>query len=69
MFDSNNYDGDAEKALNRAKAEFAAVQQQIYIRDDRQIQTVLLLTARGDVIKRNVRGDFPDGPEPEDENN
>jgi hypothetical protein len=63
VFDSNNYEGDGAKALARAKAEFANVQNQIYTRDDRQIQTVLLLTARGDVVMRDCRGNFPQEPE------
>lgn len=66
VFDSNNYEGDTDKALARAKAEFANVQNQIYTRDDRQIQTVLLLTARGDVVMKDCRGNFPPDPEPEE---
>lgn len=68
VFDSNSYEGDTDKALRRAKGEFSDTVGAMYKRDDRQIQTVLLLTARGKVVMCECIGDFPETqPEPEPE--
>ena len=67
VFDSNSYEGDVDKALRRAKAEYNETLGGMYKRDDRQIQTVLLLTARGQVVMQDVIGNFAPDPEPEPE--
>jgi len=41
-FDSNNYDGDTDKALKRAMGDFSEVFGAFCKRDDRQLQTVIL---------------------------
>ena len=59
-FDSNNYNGDVENALKRANGDFSEVYGAFCKRDDRQIQTVLLVQANGQVIDRKSMGNFVD---------
>ena len=65
-FDSNNYDGDTDKALKRAMGDFAEVFGAFCKRDDRQMQTVILLQSNGQLIDRKCLGSLPT-PEPEPE--
>ena len=57
-FDSNSYSGDVEKALKRANSEFAEVFGAYCKRDDRQMQTVVLYQANGQIIDRKSLGNF-----------
>lgn len=58
IFDSNNYDGDVDKAKKRAIGEFHDTIGGLCKRDDRQIQTVILWTADGFVIDKWTDGHF-----------
>ena len=66
-FDSNNYSGDADKALKRAEGDFSEVWGAMCKRDDRMIQTVTLSSVDGFQIDRKSMGSFPVEPEPEPE--
>lgn len=66
VFDSNSYSGDTDKALKRAKAEFHECIGAMFKRDDRQIQTVILMTARGQVVMCECIGSFPPDEEPDE---
>ena len=57
-FDSNSYEGDTDKALRRAKAAYHAQLAANYAVDDRQMQTVTLLQANGQIIMRESEGAF-----------
>ena len=67
VFDSNNYDGDEAKTLRRAQAEFSECRGAMLKRDDRQIQTIILMNAKGRIVEAFTFGDFPAPvvPEPE----
>ena len=68
VFDSKFYDNDAEKTLQRAKGESHDTFGAMCKRDDRQMQTVILMTADGRTVDRQTIGavaPLPD-PEPED---
>lgn len=62
-FDSRNYDDDIDKTLMRATGEFATTWGQLCLRDDRQLQMVMLMTADGFVIDKKVIGEIADLPE------
>ena len=72
-FDSRNYnattenpDGDTDKALRVAKADFFSVQSTIYASDSRAMATVTLEQADGRQIMQDSIGGFPEvNPEPE----
>ena len=49
-FDSRNYSDDVDKTLKRAMGDFSEVYGAMCKRDDRQLQTVELLSAYGDQI-------------------
>lgn len=67
-FDSNSYDGDIDKALRRAMGDFSEVFGAFCKRDDRQIQTVVLTQANGQLIDRKSIGTFVEPElEPEEE--
>lgn len=66
-FDSHTYDDDIEKALMRATGEFANTWGAMCLREDRQLQMVLLMTADGFVIDKKVIGKIADLPDPEPE--
>lgn len=70
-FDSNSYEGDTEKALKRAMGDFSEVYGAFCKRDDRLMQTVVLLQANGQEIDRKCLGTTlepaPAEPEPEEE--
>ena len=64
-FDSHNYNDDVDKALNRAKAEYHETLGAMYKRDDRQLQTVILMSADGFFIENCHIGGIADLPDPE----
>ena len=64
-FDSRSYDGSTDKALKRARGEFYDTIGAMCKRDDRQLQTVILMQANGQVIDRQSIGMIPPDPDPE----
>ena len=67
-FDSNNYDGDLEGTMKRAKAEYFTTLGGAYGNQaNRQIQTVLLTNVYGATILRESIGSFAIESEPEEE--
>ena len=66
-FDSRNYDGSTDKALKRARGEFYETIGAMCKRDDRQLQTVVLMQANGQVIERQSIGAIAPDPDPEPE--
>ena len=66
-FDSRNYSNDIDKTLQRAKGEFHDTFGAMCKRDDRQMQMVMLMTAEGQQIDRQVIGAVPDDPDSEPE--
>lgn len=67
VFDSRSYNNSPEKALQRAKGEFHETFGAMCKRDDRQLQTVILMTAAGQVIDRQTLGSIAPDPDPEPE--
>lgn len=65
VFDSKLYDNDTEKTLQRARGEFHDTFGAMCKRDDRQLQTVILLTADGREVERQYIGAVADLPDPE----
>ena len=66
-FDSRSYNGDIDKTLRRAKGEFHDTFGAMCKRDDRQLQTVLLLNASGQLLDRQSFGKIVPDPDPEPE--
>lgn len=70
-YDSHQYGDDIDKTLKRARGEFSECIGAMCKRDDRQLQTVILMDATGFVLDRWFDGgiaDLPDQePEPEEE--
>lgn len=66
-FDSRSYGGDTEKTLRRAKGEFHDTFGAMCKIDTRQLQTVILMTAAGQIIDRQTIGKIADDPDPEPE--
>lgn len=62
-FDSHNYDDNVDKALMRATGEFASTWGTMCLHEDRQLQTVILMSADGFVIDRKVIGKIEDLPD------
>ena len=62
-FDSHNYSDNVDKALMRATGEFASTWGTMCLREDRQLQTVILMSADGFVIDRKVIGKIEDLPD------
>ena len=60
VFDSRNYDNDIDKTLKRATGEFSDTWSAMCKRDDRQLQTVILMTADGFVIDKKSDGAIAD---------
>lgn len=60
VFDSKNYNNDIDKTLMRATGEFATTWGQLCLREDRQLQMVMLMTADGFVIDKKVIGAIAD---------
>lgn len=67
VFDSRNYNGDATITFNRAKGSFHTTFGTMCNVDGRPMQMVILMTADGRVIDRQVLGAVPDDPDPEPE--
>lgn len=70
-FDSRSYDNDIDKTRRRAEGGMYEAFGAMCKRDDRQLQTVVLMTADGNMLERRSTGriaDIPDSePEPEGE--
>lgn len=64
-FDSRSYGGDTEKTLQRAKGEFHDTFGAMCKIDTRQLQTVILMTAAGQIIDHQTIGKIADDPDPE----
>ena len=64
-FDSNNYEDDIDKAQRRAIGDMSETYGAMCKRDDRQLQTVLCMTADGFLIEKKSIGKIADLPEPE----
>ena len=67
LFDSRNYDGDAEKALRMAQAEFFERWSALLKADNRAMYTVTLERSDGRQMDHKSFGKFPEEPEPEPE--
>lgn len=59
-FDSKNYGGDIDKTQRRAEGEFSDCWGAMCKRDDRPMQTVILMDASGFVLDRKTVGSVPD---------
>lgn len=66
-FDSNNYNGDVEKAKLRAIGEASEAFGAMCKRDDRQLQAVVVMTVDGFIIDNRHIGKLADQPDPEQE--
>ena len=64
-FDSRSYDNDINKTRRRAEGDAAEAYGAMCKRDDRQLQTVVLMTADGAVLDRKFLGAIADLPDPE----
>ena len=62
-FDSRTYDGDIEKTLKRATGEFCDTFGAMCKNDTRQLQTVILMSADGFVIRKETIGKIQDDPD------
>ena len=62
-FDSRSYQGDVDKAQRRAEGDMSDAWGDMCKVDTRQIQTVTLMTADGQLIEKKSMGGFVD-PEP-----
>ena len=58
-FDSKNYAGDIDKTQRRAEGEFSECKGAMCKRDDRPMQTVILMDASGFVLDRYTIGSVP----------
>ena len=65
IVDSNNYQGDVDKARRRADGIFSEAWGAMRKRDDRLIQTVTLEDVYGNQLDRKSMGGFPADPAPE----
>lgn len=64
-FDSRNYNNDIYKTFQRAQGEFYSTFGTMCTRDDRQIQTVFLMSINGDVLISKSIGKLADLPDPD----
>ena len=67
LFDSRNYDNDIAKTRRRAEGDASEAYGAMCKRDDRQLQTVILMTADGAILSRKFLGKIADLPDPEPE--
>ena len=68
VFDSKNYDNDLQKTMSRAYGEYHAVLGAMYLRDDRQLQIAMIISANtGLQIEMTRVGEMAELPEPADE--
>lgn len=63
VFDSRSYNNDIDKALLRATGEFSSTYGTMCLRDDRQLQSVILMSADGLVIDHKSIGRIADVPD------
>lgn len=66
-FDSRTYDNDINKTRKRAEGDLFEAYGAMCKRDDRQLQTVVLMTADGNMLERRSYGQIADLPDPEPE--
>ena len=64
-FDSKNYDNDIDKTQRRATGDMSETFGAMCKRDDRQLQTVMVMTADGFQIEKKSIGKIADLPDPE----
>ena len=64
VFDSKNYGNDTDKTLRRAKGEYNETLGAMYKRDDRQLQTVILMSADGFIVESESVGEIAELPDP-----
>ncbi len=64
-FDSHLYGDDIDKAQRRAIGDMSETFGAMCKRDDRQLQTVMVMTADGFVIKKESIGQIAELPDPE----
>ena len=64
-FDSRSYEGDIDKTLKRATGEFCETFGAMCKNDSRQLQTVILMSADGFVIRKETIGKIADDPDEE----
>ena len=64
-FDSHNYGDDIDKAQRRAIDDMSDCFGDMCKRDDRQLQTVMVMTADGFVVEKKSIGKIADLPDPE----
>lgn len=64
-FDSHNYGDDIDKAQRRAIGDMSETFGAMCKRDDRQLQTVMVMTADGFLIEKKSIGKIADLPDPE----
>lgn len=62
-FDSRNYNDDIEKTLRRARAEYYSTLGTMYTRDDRQLQSIILMQADGEIVEHAFIGGIDQGEE------
>lgn len=62
-FDSRSYNNDIDKALLRARGEFYDTVGAMCKRDDRQLQTALVMSADGFILDRESIGAIADVPD------
>jgi len=65
VFDSRSYGGDTEKTHRRAEGEFSETWGAMCKRDDRKMQTVILMSADGFVLDRRTMGSLAEEEEEE----
>lgn len=65
IFDSRSYDGDIGKTQRRAEGDFSECYGAMCKRDDRQLQSVILMTADGFLLDHKSIGRIADMPDPE----
>lgn len=66
-FDSHNYNDDVDKAQKRAEGEFHDACSAMCKRDDRQLQTAMMMSADGFILMNKSYGRIADLPDPEPE--
>ena len=67
VFDSKTNDNDINKALAKAYGEYYTTLGTLYKREDRQLQTVMLIRSDGATLEYRSIGAIADIPEPEPE--
>ena len=66
VFDSRHYDGDLQKTFRRAQGEYHETYGAMCKRDDRQVQTVLLIRQDGLIIESASIGSLSEPEETEE---